>query len=293
MTPAQYRKQLSPCQRRYHEPYSEKLAMSLLELYILASCSQKNKEFIAKSSHHIFIPVKYDLRAGKPFKKTFPLRILLSSDEDIFMLNYQKSEVAKLNPSAIIIDYQRLRKKKNCRELMNLLYSLQTLAFPMQITLRDMSIDLKEESIIRSLNIPLIMPETVCNNPDKSAHNSEDIYTMRSALADITKDPQRCIELSGHSRALYTPQGLMTPFYYLYSIFSRIDGNITEQRDQYMIIKSEETVYLLISQEDRDSKLKSHIHINEIYGKFFVAEKMYTKNHTCYEILKALGHPEF
>ena len=293
MTPAQYRKQLSPCERRYHEPYSEKVAMSLLESYILASRSQNNKEFISKFSHHIFIPVKYDLRAGKSFKKTFPLRILLSSDEDIFMLNYQNSEVAKLNPSAIIIDYQQLRKKKSCSELINLLHSLQTLAFPMRITTRDMNIDLKEESLIKSLNIPFIMAGTVCNDPNKYAPGSEDSYTLRSALADIRKDPQGCVQLSGHSRALFTPQGLLTPFYHLYSLFDRIDGNITEQRNQYMIIKSEETVYLLISQEDRDSKLKSHIHINEIRGKFFVVEKMYTKNHSCYELLKALDHPVF
>ncbi|GAB1476772.1 hypothetical protein MASR2M70_16080 [Bacillota bacterium] len=291
ITPAQYRKQLSPCERSYREPYSEKTAISMLESYTILSRSQKNREYISKSSHHIFIPVKYTHRTGKAFRKAFPLKILLSNDEDVFLLNYLESQIKALNPSSIIVDYQRFRSKKSRPEIMNILHSLQNMAYPLQILVGNMAVDPEEACLFKALNIPFIEAEDSCSRAYDAGTEREYPYTICTALGEVSKSPQDCICLSGSSKSIFTPQGLLTPFYHLYSVFARIEGNLTEQRDQYMIIKSDNAVYILISREDPDYKLKTHLHINEISGKFFLTEKTYTKKHSCYEIVKTLGNP--
>jgi hypothetical protein len=115
--------------------------------------------------------------------------------------------------------------------------------------------------------------------------------TVCAALAHILDNPLKSIRLTGQPAALFTPEGLLTPFYFAYSIISQISGAITEHRDQYMIVKNKKTVYLLIFQTDDNSKLKVHIHINGIRGKRYIIERSFTKEHNCFETLKALKNP--
>jgi AraC-like DNA-binding protein len=297
MTPAQYRANLSPCERSFHQPFSAKTAISLLEPYILTTHSQRNREHLAKSSHHIFIPVKYSYRSGKKFKKAFPLKILLTSDEDLFMLNYRKERIEELNPYSIVLDYQLLARKQSKQEVMSILFALQSLGFPLQVARAGTGIDQQTESIIKSLGIPLVSSDVTAGKTEKTGSDERksaeigESYTVCAALAYILKNPLGSIRLSGQPMALFTQEGLLTPFYFAYSIFSQINGAITEHRDQYMIIKNKKTVYILIFQADEDSKLKVHIHIKGIRGKKYIIKKSYTKEHNCFETLKALNHP--
>lgn len=290
MTPAEYRKKLVPHQRRHHEPYSETTAMALLESYILASRSQRKREYTSKASHHIFIPVKKNLKAGKPFKKSYPLNISLSSEEDIFMLNYLRKDVEKLKPEGIILEYDKLREKKSAHEMLNILQSLKTLNFPLKIAGLSINNDSQIAKISKSMNISLAISEDR-SKPSNTSFDDSLPYTACFAMMDIMRNPHEAVGISGFTKALFTPQGLPTPFYFVHSIFAQIDGNITEERDQYMIIKDEDNIYLLIYQESSDSNLKSHIHISGLGGKHFVIEKIFTKKHNCYDMLQALGNP--
>lgn len=206
------------------------------------------------------------------------------------MLNYQREKVKELHPAAILLDYTKLSEKKSKPEVVNILHSLNTLGLPLQIYLNETFNDSQIEGIIKSMDIPFVTSKIVDlrRDPNKTAGESS---TVCSALRSIITDPVRTISLSGISDALFTPLGLLTPFYYIYSLLAQIDGNITEQREQYMIVKDEYSIYVLIFQEDRESKLKAHIHIGEIYGQHLLVEKIYTKDHSCYKIVDTLNKP--
>ena len=286
ITPAQYRKQLCPCERTFHKPFSEETALSLLKPYITSYNSQKSNEILSKSSHHIFIPVKYKYLVGKNFEKTFPLKIILTSDEDVFMLNYQKEKLKELLPFCIMLDSQIFKNVLNKQKVLNTLSTLQSLGFPLQIACSNEEIDRKTENIIKTLGIPITT--YMCNIINDKV---EDDQTVSSALRNIIRTSQSGIRLSGQSKALFTTEGLITPFFSVYSMFSQIKGVLTEQRDQYMIIKNNKSIYILIFQEDTDSKLKAHIHIKDIRGKGFIVEKKYTKEQNCYQTLRTLNNP--
>lgn len=288
MTPAEYRAQLSPCERSYNGNFSEAEALSLLESYLIAYHSQRNNGHLSRSSHHIFIPVKHNYRVGREFQKTFPLEILLDSDEDVFMLSYQKEKLKELKPYSVVLDYSMLSRKYNKQKIMNILFSLKASEVPVQVIGSRDGIDKQVGNIIKSLEIPLNLTasSTLLEEEDTEGHS-----TVCAALTDIIRHPQQRIHLSGSPKALFTPEGLVTPFYSVYSVFAQINGIITEQRDQYLIIKNRKTIYLLIFHEDKESKLKAHIHIKDIREKKFVIEKSYTKEQNCYEILKLLNHP--
>ncbi|MGI6733987.1 MAG: helix-turn-helix domain-containing protein [Anaerovoracaceae bacterium] len=301
MTPAEYRARLKPCERCSHGPFSKEAAMSLLEPYLLSPHSQRSSEHLDKSSHHIFIPVKYSYRSGKKFKISYPLKILLSSDEDLFMLNYRKEKIIELNPNAIVLDYKLLAKKQSKQEIMSILLVLQTLDLPLQVSIPDASMDRQTESLIKSLGIPIVSSDATAEKTEKAGEkigsngsicaDIGETYTVCAALAYMLKNPAESIRLSGKSMALFTPEGLLTPFYFAYSVFSQISGVITEHRDQYMIIKSKKAVYILVFQTNENTMLKAHIHIKGIRGKKYIIKKSFMKEHNCFVTLKALKHP--
>ncbi len=287
ITPGQYRAQRKPCERRFHGPFSEEAAISLLKSYVMAHHGHTNKGALSKSSHHIFIPVKYRSRSGKKLKGAFPLNVLLSSDEDVFIASYLKEKLRKLGSLSLVLDGKVICQKKSRQEVMSILSALRFLEFPLLVAHEDTGLDKQAESAVKAMGISLISSD----NADFLYDGAGDSYTVCSALAHVLKTPGKKIRLSGSSTALFTPEGLINPFYSVYSIFARMNGIIMEQRDQYMIVKNKKSIYILILQENEDANLKVHIHIKDLRGKRFVVEKSYTKKHNCFETLKALDHP--
>ena len=267
MTPSQYRARLNPCERRFHGPVSKETAISLLRSYLMKRHERGDSDLLSMSSHHIFIPIKANFRSGKAFRKAFPLKIRLSSFEEILMLSYQKDNIKMLDPHSIFLDYKAIKEKHSSEEVLSILSMLQSSGLPVQVT------------------------ETGTDHPIKET--TSDANTVCSAYANIMKNPDQYLSLSGTaaSAALFTPEGLLTPYYSVYSVFSQINGTITGQRDQYMIIKSDEAIYVLIVQKDKESKLKAHINIKDIKGKKIVIEKCFTQGQSCYETLRTLDYP--
>lgn len=290
VTPAQYRKQLVRHERRYHRSYPREKAISLLEKYLLASHQERNRELIAKYSHHIFIPVKKDFKAGRSLKKQFPLRILLSKDEDITMFNYRRNEIQKLIPASILLDYQHLIKPRKRTESINLIHTISSLGFPVEIFNSGADLELQIKNMVKSMNISVLNANCKIKSFD-SKDGKNLYYTAASAFNDLYKNTGSAIELSGASIALFTPEGLLTPYYYIYSTLSQMDGLITEQRDQYLIVRNDKAIYIIIFHKDRDSKLKVHIHINDIFGNYIIARKSFARDHNCYDLLKYLDCP--
>lgn len=286
MTPAQYKKQRCPCERTYHQPICEETAISLLKPYIRSYGSASDAGNLPKSSRHIFIPVKYNYRSGKNFKKTFPLKISISSDEDLFMINYRKEKIKELHNVSAVLDYQVISRTRNKHEIQNAVNLLESMRIPVYVSNNGGCADSSSEDIIKALGIQMTSHSFTERTDEK-----EEVKTVSAALHSIINSSDAGICLSGQTNALFTPEGLITPYYSLYSILSLIDGNITEQRDHYLIVKNKDTIYLLIFQDNNKSLLKAHIHIRDFSGQGLIIEKSYTKEHSCYETLEALGHP--
>ncbi len=293
ITPAQYRKQLVRYERIYHKGYPQETALSLLEKYILSSHWDKNHELVAKYSHHIFIPVKSSFKIGKPINTAFPLEIFLDKDEDVFMLNYKKNEVKELNPNSIILNYKQLISHRSQTESVNLIHTIHSLGFPLKISNFQKNSNLYIKNLMNTMGIPLVSNMEHSLKCKESPTTQGIKHTVSSAFAYVYRYPGKPIKLTGETNSLFTPQGLLTPFYYTYQNISKIGGCITEQREQYMVAKDDEAIYILIFQKDEDTKLKVHIHINEIDGKQLIIKKSFSKNHSCYKILRSFNNPLF
>ena len=289
MSPSEYREQLEPCERTFFEPSSPETAKALLEEYLISRSQESDSELLARSSHHIFIPVKYAFRKGQDFKKSYPLRILISSQEDLFILNYRKEAIKALEPKSMVIDLAMFQGKQDREEVVNVLYALKTLGLPIEVYCRTQNLDEQTMKILNSLNIPFI--EEDCT-PLKS-HALKNISTASAALEAIIKDPFACIHLSGKENTLLTPGGLLTPLYMVSSIFSKMNGIVTEHRNQYMIVKELSTVYILVHLGSSDSGLKAHLFVNDLPGSCTVIKRTFTKKHSCFEIIKNLDKTVF
>lgn len=286
MTPAEYKKQRCPCERTYHQPICEETAISLLKPYVHSYGSVPDAENLPKSSRHIFIPVKYNYRSGKNFRKAFPLKFSISSDEDLFMLNYQKEKIKVLHNVSAVLDYQVIKKARNKHEILSAVNLLESLGIPVYVSYNGENPERSSEDIIKTLGIPMTSYTFLKRTDEKN-----EIKTVSSALRSIMYSSDTDICLSGQTNALFTPEGLITPYYSVYSILSQIDGNITEQRDHYMIVKNKDTIYLLVFQDNKKTLLKAHIHIKDFSGQGLIIEKSYTREHSCYVTLQALRNP--
>lgn len=258
LTPAQYRKQLTPCERTFHAPFDQKEALTLLAPYLNTYRQSREDEVRKHSSHHMFIPVRASRGGGEDFQGAFPLHVVVDSASDILRLGYYGDQLMELRPASIDILASTLQEVPGYKHILS--------------DLEELGIDVE----IRA-------------KPPMLRNSS--VSTVAEAFASIMENPKSAIRLFGNQCALFTADGLPTPYGTLYHIFSGLHGQITERREQYLIIDNSGAIQLLISQPNSDSHLNTHLHFHNLTGQAQVVEKLFTKKHSVSAALKALGNP--
>lgn len=246
MTPAQYKKQLAPSERKYHDEICQKTAMSLLETYLNVSHLDYKKEEKLRASHHIFIPVKTEYPDGRKLKDVFPLHILLDSPSDILRMGYYKEQLKKLKPTSIKISISALNALPESKQILG---DLAALGLPAEIIYK--------------------MPKLRKSSP---RHTAE-------AFSDCMEDPGSCLKLFGNNSAVFTPDGLPTPQYNLYTLLAEISGNVSEIRDQYVLIKSDSAIFIILYQKTDTQSLNVHLHLQDLANDLLMISRIFSKDH--------------
>lgn len=260
LTPGQYRKKLPPCQRSSHQPFSQDEAFSLLKPYLNTYRKiQRDKNILKHSSHHIFIPVKPEYSGGKDFQRQFPLHIIAGSVSDLLRLASHAQTLLSLKPASIKIAESILNELPNGRQILT---ELRTFGIDVAI----------QNRMFRPRKTPA--------------------DTVTKAFGAVLENPSAPISLFNDRCALFTPEGLPSPYFSLYRLFSDIDGSIVEMRDQYLTARNQETVFMLLSQIESNFKLNAHLQFHSINGGRFIVKRIFSKQHSVDAALKALNNPQ-
>lgn len=255
MTPAQYRHTLCPCNRRYGADFTEEEAMALLDSYLDNRQRYQKKDIITRVPQLVYIPVDYLYTNGKDFRKSFALRISLNTAEDIFYTLLYEKELNALKPSHIYIGPAVVESVSNRQTVLDMLYTFLEQGCIAEFT--------HESSF----------------SPIQKAH------TAAEAFRYMLKKKSLSLSVIGSQGSLITKEGLFTPWYYLYEIFSRIEGNITGQGEQYIKVKSKDTMWIFVFQDNNNCGLKAHININNGAERCTIIETRFNADNSCYAAL--------
>ncbi len=294
MTPSQYRQQVLPSERSFHGEISFDEGMALLKEYLFNMGIRGEDKVNPQFSQHIFIPVRVDFRSGKAFDTTFPLNITISTQEDVLMLSRQKEKIKALKPEALLLDCGNLfagKKDYDVTGLLNMLFisGLSFYTYNEGSCIDKSGRNILADSGISSVHsLPAMQSRSLLIGDNEKNGPRENCSTY-NAYDSITKLPKKTIALSGPGRALFTAEGLPTPYYYVYSIFSEIKGTITEQREQYMIVKDEDNICILIAQGDSASGLKAHVRISGLSSDLAVSERIFEQKHSSLSIIDSMS----
>lgn len=263
MTPAQYRRKLYPCKLRYGAEFTGDEAMELLRPYLDSYRPFQKNNAITKAPHLIYIPIDYLSAGGRNFKRSFPLRVLLNTVEDIFRVSLYEKELIALKPSTVYIGPAVRESVVSRRTVLDILHM-----FPKH--------GCKVEFASENLFLP-----------------AQNVHTAAEAFAHILHKKNPCLSVFGGQDSLITDNGFFTPWYYLHEVFSKIEGNITGQGKQYVNIRGKDTFWLLVFQEDNSFRLKAHIHIDGTSERGVILETRFHAENSCYASLNQSGELPF
>ncbi|WP_269476974.1 helix-turn-helix transcriptional regulator [Hominibacterium faecale] len=259
LTPSQYRKQLQLCERALHKDYSQTEALALLKPYLNAFQSKQRSKVQNHASHHMFLPVRTGASSFGDFQSNFSLRIFVDSVGDLARLGYCWEKLRPLAPQALGISAGALQ------------------AVPCG------------EALLSDLLPAQIQPEIWQTPPDL---RNTPAATISEAFASILEDPDPSIRLFGESCALFTNDGLPSPYYTIYSLFAGLRGSICERREQYLLVSHAPYLFILLYQTDAAFALSTHLHFHNFQGDVQVIEQRFGKEHSPAAMLEALGSPQ-
>lgn len=132
----------------------------------------------------------------------------------------------------------------------------------------------------------------VKENSDISSVRKASIKTVAEAFAHVLAKPDMKIRLFGKSCALFTQNGLPTPFYSLYAAFNGLEGMIAEQQRQYLLISGEDWTSLIMYQADSEIDLNFHLQFNPSNCPSCIIKKTFGANQNIDAATKFLGFPQ-
>ncbi len=255
VTPAEYKKQKRPEEREFHSEICLEEATDLLQSYLNISHIDYRKEVKRHASQHVFIPLKGNYPRGQAIRDKFPLNLLLDSPESILHAGYYKKQLQELFPASIYITESSLESMSEKHQLLG-----------------DLS----------ALNIPV----HVIDKTPKSRKFTP--LNVADALINCIDDSETCLSFFGDEAALFTSSGIPTPYYSLYQLLSECKGNIVEIRDQYLLIKNLQTLFLIMYQKSEDRPIHAHLYLKELNSNVPVISRTYSKEHTLAYVLEEL-----
>lgn len=259
LTPSQYRKQLQPCERTFHKDYRQKEALALLKPYLNTYRAREQGRAQNHASHHMFVPVHVGASSCGDFRHTFPLRIFVDSVSDLALLGYCHEKLKALGPEAVGISPSVLQSVPCGKEMLADLLPAQ------------------------------IQPQIWETAP---ALRNTAAATVAEAFASLLEEPDSAIRLFGHSCALFTEDGLPSPYYTIYELFAQLQGSICERREQYLLVSHVPDLFILLYQTEAAFTLTAHLHFHNFQGSVQVIERRFTRNHSPGAMLEALGNPQ-
>ncbi|MEG2200064.1 MAG: AraC family transcriptional regulator, partial [Anaerovorax sp.] len=257
-TPAQYRKDYHPCERAYKTPFTKEEAIALLTPYLNVSLIYGNEKGEIPNQ----ILISYDSHGGKfeDFWKNYGPKISINSITDILQLGYLEDKIREIHPVSFVLDESLLKTNKDSEKALGMIAS----RFHSSVTL---------EPHLSNLAHGMIAPGT----PTAFHH----VFNA--------KNPK--FFLYGQSNALFTLEGLSTPFYKVYTLFSQLKNPQIHIDKNYAVVKSLDSISIILFNVSSHTIINAHVATKNLPEKFFLVRTEFSEKENCYTAISDLGSP--
>lgn len=258
-TPAQYRKEYHPCERSFKLPFRNEEVLTLLTPYLnLSMLSETNN---GESPHQISIHWDSNLDNFLGFEERYAPKVIINSMEDIFRLGHFQHKLNQIHPAAFLVDENLLKGNKDLEK------SLTEMLF--------------------HFHVPLIFEKTMNNSYSETI-----IPNAATACHDIFNGNDSKVFLFRSNNGLFTAEGLSTPFYRVYNFFAGLDNPQVNVHKNFVLIKDNNSTYILLFNVSSNSILNAHISTKELPKKFFLLRREISERESCFAALSDLGLPQ-
>ena len=261
ITPSEYKKQLRPSGRLFHEPFSKSEALLLLQDYLNTDLPSTEELEGGYSINHLVIPVLGEYENKKKVKDAFPLEILIDDAKSLQRSVYYADDLARLHPDRIIIPDKVVSACDDSMQMLEIINS-------------------------KGLYTEVISEDGPYANIASHASN-----TAR-AFACATDEPKSLIRLFDDTAGLFTMNGLPSPYHTLFTLLDDIGGDIAEKNDNYLIIKSKDHISLIIHNCDAAADLNVHVQLDPSDKPEGIIKRRFSSKDNIYSTLNAIRYPD-
>lgn len=240
-TPAQYRKELPSCTRRFGRAFSEaegtELLLQLSDSYRIINHSAES--LLPTSAT---IQVDFQQSGGTPFRELYRPRLLLRSADDAFFLSHYGPELHALHPAELLVR----------RELLSTLPAAQ-----------------RRSLLLAAEHSGLPVTEWDGEGAQAAPASSKD------PLADLLSAP---CPIAGEDRALVYGNGLLTPLFHILRIFAGVSGDVTARQDNALVVRHGDVLSLLICKTALRQETAFNVIFKNAPGHIFITEQRFENN---------------
>ena len=252
-TPAQYRKSFVQRTRIYGKPLSEKKALDLLKTYLPLS----DKVFFNDRSFEAVLHADFMRTSGEDFSGLFRRRLIIDSHDDLLKLKGLERQIGYLNFSSVALSYDFMNDIKNSNSLKD------------------------AESYLLSFGLP-VEKLTSSLSPYMQTYNEK--VRPADTAAMIFKTAYPGVFLSGRKNSLFAPGAVATPYYFTFFALADVSGTVTVSHERGMVIKENDSLFMILFNEDEKRTLKYRINIKNLPGKCCMVSKHFCGQDNQYDI---------
>lgn len=260
-TPAQYRKDYHPCERTCKADFTKEEAIAFLMPYLMLSGISENLEHQALQQISISVDFKNSIFVD--FWEKYAPEILLNSMDDILRLGYYQEKVKQIRPSAFLLEESLLKSNKELEK--------------------------NTEMFLSHFDRPLLHVANV-KKPDDLIIAGNGAVALQHILNRQDKNRTK-VFLFGQGNALFTEEGLATPFYSVYEFFSQLNRPQISVGQNHVLVKTKDSFYVLLFNIDPLHVVSVKILTHEFSEKFYLLKTEILENENCYSAIDALGSP--
>lgn len=254
-TPAQYRKELPNCTRRYGKAFSEREGTELL-LKLNDSYRIINHSTEKLLSTSVTLQVDFQQMNGDLFWDQYSPRLLLSSYEDIFFLSHYGAEIRSLRPAELLVR---------------------------QDLLQGLPAALKKSAMLALGGSRLPVTEYTGRATPGTEMGPE---TLTYAL-------HKPFPITGGDGALIYPNGLFTSIFHTLRIMANVSGNVIAKQENALIAHDRDVIYLLIYKTACQQETSFNVTFKSAPANVFITEWRFENSTKYRNILNEFSQSEF
>lgn len=269
ITPSEFRKNYHPCSKLSYGTIDSNKAMSMVLPYLGNSADEKIRD-----TTHLFISLTPQKKSKNDFNEYYPLRIMIPSSRELLTLPHLLSQLS------VPENYRIMIKADAFRDLPDYLGPEMTALHEKALqkyNVKSQLIDYNEENV---------------NAGSYAMKNLKPAGTLCEAFMNLNANRDGYVTIFGEGGALFTKENFRTPYYYLFSLLSKVNGTLIAGESNYFTVQSDTCYFVGICHSENEKRLKIHLTCGSNARGCIISHAFY-ENHSCFASMKALGQLDF